>query len=534
MISKFMVYKIQEPYNVRIERINYKKSHWHDNAFEFILVLKGSINALLGCENYKLKEDDVLIISPEDVHSFKKTEEDNIVLFFQVNFEYFQNIFPNIMQWILFFNPEKIDSEDYKLKVFRYELAKLILNLQNSINPIIDIIPFISYCEKNFQTTHMIIKKDDVSENHLKLFYKIDDYIYRNFTDKIELSEIANFLNYNKYYFSKLVKDITGMTFLEYLNHVRVLAAERFLISTDKNISDIAYECGFSDLRSMTRYFKKWHGYTPHEYRKYNDDTFLNEKSYSEKLELENNEVKEKINSYISKLEKIKEIDLDNDKIVRTWSMPSLIWNDKILENKSFGVKQILDEAVNECSFKTIIHQDFYENNSENNSKGAFIERCLEGRVKSVEFFGEEGLFTEDIIKKPLYFNCYLLSKLSRNLLFVEDGFVMGKKDIGYQIILYNTKPGKLDAYSVFKIILNNIKKFYKIKKYYLDDKNGNSEYYIKKLGRERNLSKEDLNLIKKINFPKVVFDKIENVERKVILENLKKDEVILIEIEEI
>ena len=56
--------------------------------------------------------------------------------------------------------------------------------------------------------------------------------------------------------------------FVEYLNEIRVANACRFLVETDKSMSDIAYDCGYKTSSNFNRLFKKVTGTTPKEYRK--------------------------------------------------------------------------------------------------------------------------------------------------------------------------------------------------------------------------------------------------------------------------
>ena len=50
---------------------------------------------------------------------------------------------------------------------------------------------------------------------------------------------------------------------IEYLNHIRITAAEKLLIQTDMPITRIAMECGFNDSNYFAAVFKKIKGITP-------------------------------------------------------------------------------------------------------------------------------------------------------------------------------------------------------------------------------------------------------------------------------
>ncbi|MNE93692.1 HTH-type transcriptional regulator YesS [compost metagenome] len=53
------------------------------------------------------------------------------------------------------------------------------------------------------------------------------------------------------------------MSFISYLNHIRVNKAEEMLLNTDKSIIDIALDCGFTNVRTFNRVFKQFRHNTP-------------------------------------------------------------------------------------------------------------------------------------------------------------------------------------------------------------------------------------------------------------------------------
>ena len=111
---------------------------------------------------------------------------------------------------------------------------------------------------------HLVLNYDFKTENkNLNMVKESIKYIKTRFREPLSLDEIANKMGYSKYHFCRSFKEITGNTVVYYINDLRVSHANSQLTNTDKNISDIAAECGFSDLSYFTKTFKKHQGMLP-------------------------------------------------------------------------------------------------------------------------------------------------------------------------------------------------------------------------------------------------------------------------------
>ncbi len=99
-------------------------------------------------------------------------------------------------------------------------------------------------------------------------FKRINEYIMQNFQEEISLSEMASVANMAVTTFCNFFKEHYRVTFVEYLNTIRVGHACKLLSGRDRNIVEVAYECGFNNLANFNRQFKKYKMMTPSEYRK--------------------------------------------------------------------------------------------------------------------------------------------------------------------------------------------------------------------------------------------------------------------------
>ena len=94
------------------------------------------------------------------------------------------------------------------------------------------------------------------------------DYLNQNYnrTD-LKISELANTTGISEKHFRRLFFDIYKKSQHEFLRDFRLNKAELLILNTSKQISDIALQCGFSDVYSFSHCFKRVYGISPTDYR---------------------------------------------------------------------------------------------------------------------------------------------------------------------------------------------------------------------------------------------------------------------------
>ncbi|MCM1254234.1 MAG: helix-turn-helix domain-containing protein [Clostridium sp.] len=92
-------------------------------------------------------------------------------------------------------------------------------------------------------------------------------YIESNYADAITLDRVCKRFGFSPAHFSRLFKQVTGDTFSAYLSKVRLENAVTMLITTDKSIESIAFECGFNSISYFSFAFKKNFHKSPLKYR---------------------------------------------------------------------------------------------------------------------------------------------------------------------------------------------------------------------------------------------------------------------------
>jgi AraC-like DNA-binding protein/ligand-binding sensor protein len=92
-------------------------------------------------------------------------------------------------------------------------------------------------------------------------------YIAGHHGDPVDLDEMARTMHVSTFYFCKMFKKSTGLTFTDYLGRVRVEKAKNLLLNPHLRVSEIAYTVGFQSLTHFNRVFRKLTGESPTDFR---------------------------------------------------------------------------------------------------------------------------------------------------------------------------------------------------------------------------------------------------------------------------
>ena len=112
------------------------------------------------------------------------------------------------------------------------------------------------------------IYTNDQSYNSIQQkMYEISSYIHTHYDENISLDALSEQFFISSSYLSREFKHVTGFNLSNYIQLTRIKNAQYQLISSNKKISQIAEECGFSSFSQFNRIFNKISGASPREYR---------------------------------------------------------------------------------------------------------------------------------------------------------------------------------------------------------------------------------------------------------------------------
>ena len=127
-------------------------------------------------------------------------------------------------------------------------------------------------CEGDYQILAQRSVSTEPDNYNSPRIRKVMQFLNENYRRDIPLAEVTALVNMSEPSFSRFIKRRTGYNFIDCLNNIRISAASRRLIDEPANtIAEIAFKCGFNNLSNFNRIFKKYKGYTPHDFREYYD-----------------------------------------------------------------------------------------------------------------------------------------------------------------------------------------------------------------------------------------------------------------------
>lgn len=252
--------------------------HWH-NYFEIVLFTGGEGVCFIDGKRYPVSEGDIAVINSGQVHAAYSVNH-TVMSFTPIIFDksvfasypydsYFNGFMVPFMEGKLVLSGiirkenSQYDSICSIIEDLRSEFDKKEQGYQLCIRSYLQIL--IVKIGKAFGFEERKTEKNQILLTHD--FKKLFDYVETNYSEKITLEQAAETVNLSVYHFCKVFKEMTGLTFVKFLNLHRVNAAEELLGSTGFSITEISEKTGFCNINYFCRIFKQFKGYTPSGYR---------------------------------------------------------------------------------------------------------------------------------------------------------------------------------------------------------------------------------------------------------------------------
>lgn len=117
---------------------------------------------------------------------------------------------------------------------------------------------------------HTHVEEDIVEPKTSQIYFieKSLNYIHDNFKQKLPLQLVSSNVFLNPQYFSRIFKKEVGVTYIDYVNNLKIKYACKLLETTNYTAYRISSECGFTDPSYFNRVFVQQMNMTPKAYRR--------------------------------------------------------------------------------------------------------------------------------------------------------------------------------------------------------------------------------------------------------------------------
>lgn len=246
--------------------------HYHDEI-EILTVESGCILIECGNEKISIGAGESVFLGSRTVHKTFCKEPYLKYTLIQFNvFDYLETHKKELIRFInLFDNPVYVFKNDNPDTAGFYSLIQSIADEFDKKTEAYAI--FIKAYMYNILA--LLLRNNVISNNFditnkklLETLLPAIDYIGKNYSEKITLSELCGIVNLSEEYFCRIFKKATNSTVTEYINFVRISRAEKLLSTTSKTISEISMDTGFSSLSYFNKVFKKYRFCSPSIYKK--------------------------------------------------------------------------------------------------------------------------------------------------------------------------------------------------------------------------------------------------------------------------
>lgn len=184
-----------------------------------------------------------------------------------LSYDFLKKVYPNIDN--VQFNINSSNIKKNRLVEIFLEIKEFYLKSRE-----LDYIIIHSYI---YEILHILLTnyKSDIKEENRKSYFKYRKkqkeillFINENYKEELTLEYVSKEFFMSSEYFSRKFHKWFGITYKSYLNNIRFSKAYEDIINTNDNIQDIAFNHGFSNVKSFINLFKQKYNMTPYKYRK--------------------------------------------------------------------------------------------------------------------------------------------------------------------------------------------------------------------------------------------------------------------------
>lgn len=249
------------------------RPHWH-SYYEILYILAGELYIMMGGNYICASPGHIIIIPPDKIHgtagdvsthikyhvikfapqimrsvTVNKNNNDYVNMFLSQIYHDVFHIETNNDSYATLSSVIMLLVDEYKNKEDGYGLCiSGLLQTMIGLFARCGVIPKIQISKKT---------DDDIR------FDELLEYIDENIESQISRTDAAGFMRMSVSHFSRFFKEMTDMTFKEYIDFKKINEVEKLILTNNLSVKSAAMKVGYTNIPSFCRLFKRIKNYTP-------------------------------------------------------------------------------------------------------------------------------------------------------------------------------------------------------------------------------------------------------------------------------
>lgn len=242
--------------------LNFKGTHRH-NFYEmlFFTYVEDGTTHFIDFKELSIQTDCVYMLKPGQIYNMELTTQKGYLI--AIKTEYLNSFHPNFDSYLYFTLPDKIQMDCSDLNTIKQTILLIRNELSHKcrtdlISSLVNVI--LTQCILSFNDA---IRKSGIDKRILKLIALIDEH----YQTEREVSFYANAMSLSEKRLGVLTRQTLEHTVKQLIQQRLLLEAKRLINQDNLSFKSIAFRLGFTDASYFSRFFKKYSGLTPEQFK---------------------------------------------------------------------------------------------------------------------------------------------------------------------------------------------------------------------------------------------------------------------------
>lgn len=253
--------------------------HWHEH-YEVILIEQGEAELTIGGRRYRAREGDLYVVNGRELHGISHPstpfrfyavvfhpsliglrEDELETMGLATSFKEGRLAFANV--------PDPASPGYARLRgmvqTMIEEFQGKAAGYRHAVEACARLL--FAWLYRDYTEERTVDRKLGEFDARARRFRELLMHVETHYAEPISLEQAAGIVHLSTYHFCKTFKQLTGLTFVQYVNQLRVQEAERLLVGSTLTVTEIADKVGCGSINAFSKLFKQVRGCSPKQLR---------------------------------------------------------------------------------------------------------------------------------------------------------------------------------------------------------------------------------------------------------------------------